>query len=113
MAKSGTPKPTDAELNILNVLWMQGPLTVKEVHEIVGDETGYTTTLKLLQNMYAKGLVRRDLHFILPSLKAGTTKYVVSVQQAAQGSAPTGTVAASTAPADPTVGAVGSPAVGK
>ncbi len=55
-----TPKPTDAELGILNALWMQGPLTVKEVHEIVGEETGYTTTLKLLQNMTEKGLVSRN-----------------------------------------------------
>jgi len=66
----------------------------------------------------AKSLATRDLRGTRgkkakASLKAGTTKYVVSVQQAAQGSAPTGTVAASTAPADPTVGAVGSPAVGK
>jgi predicted transcriptional regulator len=60
MAATGTPKPTDAELGILNVLWMQGPLTVKEVHEIVGEETGYTTTLKLLQNMTQKGLVSRN-----------------------------------------------------
>jgi predicted transcriptional regulator len=60
MIKARTPKPTDAELEILNVLWMHGPLTVKEVHEIVGEETGYTTTLKLLQNMAEKGLVNRN-----------------------------------------------------
>ena len=44
------------------------------------------------------------------SVKAGTTRFVVSVQEAAQGSAPAGTAVASTAPADPTVGAVGPPA---
>lgn len=60
MSKTGTPKPTDAELAILNVLWTRGPLTVKEVHEVMGEETGYTTTLKLLQNMTEKGLVSRN-----------------------------------------------------
>ena len=53
-------KPTDAELGILNVLWKKGASTVKEVHEVMGEETGYTTTLKLLQNMTGKGLVVRD-----------------------------------------------------
>ena len=56
------PKPTEAELGILNVLWERGPATVREVHEILyGDEgAGYTTALKLLQVMHAKGLVERD-----------------------------------------------------
>lgn len=56
------PKPTEAELGILNVLWERGPSTVREVHEILyGDEgAGYTTALKLLQVMHAKGLVERD-----------------------------------------------------
>jgi len=53
-------KPTDAELAILNVLWRLGASTVKKVHEVMGEETGYTTTLKLLQNMTDKGLVLRD-----------------------------------------------------
>lgn len=53
-------KPTDAELGILNVLWRRGASTVKEVHEVMGEETGYTTTLKLLQNMTEKGLVIRN-----------------------------------------------------
>src|ERR1700761_2160678 len=53
-------KPTDAELGILNVLWTRGASTVKEVHEVMGEETGYTTPLKLLQNMTEKGLVIRD-----------------------------------------------------
>ena len=55
-----TPKPTDAELGILNVLWRQGASTVKEVHEAMGEQTGYTTILKLLQIMTEKGLVTRN-----------------------------------------------------
>src|ERR1044071_9705155 len=56
------PRPTDAELTILRVLWDRGPATVRQVHEsLAGDrETGYTTTLKLMQIMADKGLVTRD-----------------------------------------------------
>src|SRR5438067_10876747 len=53
-------KPTDAELAILRVLWGRGPSTVREVAEVMGRESGYTTVLKLLQIMTEKGLVRRD-----------------------------------------------------
>ena len=53
-------KPTDAELGILNVLWKLGPSTVRDVHAALGESTGYTTTLKLLQNMTEKNLVVRD-----------------------------------------------------
>jgi len=60
MANIKVLKPTDAELGILNVLWRQGASTVKKVHEVMGEETGYTTTLKLLQNMTEKGLVTRN-----------------------------------------------------
>jgi BlaI family transcriptional regulator, penicillinase repressor len=54
--------PTDAELEILNVLWKQGPSTVHAVHAEVlkSNPVGYTTVLKLLQIMHAKGLVNRD-----------------------------------------------------
>ncbi|MEO7457163.1 MAG: BlaI/MecI/CopY family transcriptional regulator [Gemmatimonadaceae bacterium] len=52
--------PTVAELSILRVLWMRGPSSVRDVHEEVGGETSYTTTLKLLQMMHAKRLVKRD-----------------------------------------------------
>lgn len=54
--------PTEAELNVLRVLWKRGPSTVREVHVELYRNTsvGYTTTLKLLQNMFAKGLVKRD-----------------------------------------------------
>ena len=57
-----TIKATEAELEILNVLWTTGPATVKEVHETLAQtkDTGYTTTLKLMQNMLEKQLVSRD-----------------------------------------------------
>ncbi|MEO7432411.1 MAG: BlaI/MecI/CopY family transcriptional regulator [Dokdonella sp.] len=56
------PKPTEAELGILNFLWEHGASTVREVHEALYREegAGYTTALKLLQIMFAKGLVVRD-----------------------------------------------------
>ena len=56
------PRPTDAELAILRVLWERGPSTVRQVHDVLGRErpTAYTTALKLLQIMIEKGLVRRD-----------------------------------------------------
>ncbi|KZC17214.1 transcriptional regulator [Rhodanobacter sp. FW510-R12] len=59
---SVVPKPTEAELQILHVLWARGACTVRDVHEVLrlGDGTGYTTALKLLQVMHAKGLVERD-----------------------------------------------------
>lgn len=63
MTRSDTlPRPTDAELAILGVLWDRGPSTVRDVHEsLYRDEgAGYTTALKLLQIMHAKGLVLRD-----------------------------------------------------
>ena len=56
------PKPTDAELAILRVLWERGPSTVRQVQETLEEDrpTGYTTALKLLQIMTEKGLVERD-----------------------------------------------------
>jgi len=55
-------KPTDSELEILNILWAKGPSTVREIHEVLeqNKEAGYTTSLKLLQIMHEKGLVSRD-----------------------------------------------------
>lgn len=53
-------KPTDAELEILNILWKQGPSSVRDVHELLQKDAGYTTTLKLMQIMLEKGLLRRD-----------------------------------------------------
>lgn len=52
--------PTDAELTLLRFLWQNGPSTVRQVKDGVGSEVGYTTVLKLLQIMLAKGLVDRD-----------------------------------------------------
>ena len=62
MAKKSLPKPTEAELAILRVLWERGPSTVRDVQQALEAErgTGYTTALKLLQIMTDKGLVRRD-----------------------------------------------------
>ena len=55
------PRPTDAELAILRVLWERGASTVRQVHEALATrETGYTTTLKLMQIMADKGLVTRN-----------------------------------------------------
>src|ERR1035441_4893234 len=56
------PRPTDAELEILTVLWSRGAATVRQVHDCVcaRKPTQYTTVLKMLQIMAEKGLVRRD-----------------------------------------------------
>ncbi|MEP6900076.1 MAG: BlaI/MecI/CopY family transcriptional regulator [Rhodanobacter sp.] len=57
-----TPAPTAAELAILRILWREGPSTVRGVHEAVYADTeiGYTSALKIMQNMLAKGLVSRS-----------------------------------------------------
>ncbi len=60
MARKPTPRPTDAELAILRVLWNHGAATVREVQSRLGDGVGYTTVLKMLQIMTEKGLVGRD-----------------------------------------------------
>jgi BlaI family transcriptional regulator, penicillinase repressor len=62
MKKSKLPKPTDAEVAILRVLWQRGPSTVREVWEQLSPTqgTGYTTVLKIMQIMCEKGLVARD-----------------------------------------------------
>jgi predicted transcriptional regulator len=55
-------KPTESELEILNILWHRDLATVREVHEELAKykDVGYTTTLKLMQIMHEKGLVKRD-----------------------------------------------------
>jgi predicted transcriptional regulator len=55
-------KPTESELEILQILWGRGLATVREVHEELAKtkDVGYTTTLKLMQIMHEKGIVRRD-----------------------------------------------------
>ena len=62
MSKLKLPKPTEAELAILRVLWERGPSTVREVWERLSprQRTGYTTVLKIMQIMFDKGLLARD-----------------------------------------------------
>ena len=62
MSRATTPRPTDAELAILRILWDRGPSTVRQVHDVLAHErqAAYTTALKLLQIMTEKGLVERD-----------------------------------------------------
>src|SRR5664279_2308120 len=57
------PLPTDAELDILAVLWRLGPSTVREVYHELGKSSGYTTTLKQMQLMTEKGLLVRNERF--------------------------------------------------
>ena len=80
MPENPLPRPTEPELELLRVLWEHGPLTVREVHESLAKDksTGYTTTLKILQKMTDKGLVRRDesqrSHVYRPVMKAEQTQ---------------------------------------
>jgi BlaI family transcriptional regulator, penicillinase repressor len=62
MATTSTRKPTSSELEILHVLWERGPSTVREVHQTLNEKRpiGYTSVLKLMQIMTAKGTVRRN-----------------------------------------------------
>lgn len=62
MPRHPSSGPTDVELQILGVLWERGPSTVRQVHEALAAEreTGYSTTLKMIQVMRDKGLVTRD-----------------------------------------------------
>jgi BlaI family penicillinase repressor len=77
---SKTPRPTDAELAILRVLWEHGACTVRQVHEALSRErpAAYTTALKMLQIMTEKGLVRRDVsdrtHVYQPRLSEEQTQ---------------------------------------
>ena len=80
------PKPTEAELEILQVLWKNGPSSVRQVHEQLNEarqvadreEVGYTTTLKLMQIMADKGLATRDTstrtHIYVPAVKEEDTQ---------------------------------------
>lgn len=62
MAAPKLIKPTESELEILQILWTKGNATVREVHEELSKskDAGYTTTLKLMQIMHEKGIVKRD-----------------------------------------------------
>ena len=74
------PQPTDSELEILQVLWIHGPSTVRFVNDLLNTKkkTGYTTTLKLMQIMTEKGLLNRDkssrIHIFSPALKEEETQ---------------------------------------
>lgn len=80
MATQDLPRPTDAELAILNVLWQRGPSTVREVREDLHRHrpAGYTTVLKFLQIMTEKGLVVRDesqrTHVYRPQISEADTQ---------------------------------------
>src|SRR5438270_12914648 len=89
-------KPTASELEILRVLWSRGPSTVREVHDALSEKKslGYTTVLKLLQIMTAKGTVRRNetqrAHVYEACLPAGQTKRQIAgdmLQRVFEGSA--------------------------
>lgn len=62
MTGAANLKPTESELEILQILWEKGDCTVRDVHEVLekNKDAGYTTTLKLMQIMHEKGLVARD-----------------------------------------------------
>jgi BlaI family penicillinase repressor len=74
------PQPTDSELEILQVLWIHGPSTVRFVNDLVNKKkkTGYTTTLKLMQIMTEKELLNRDnssrTHVFSPAVKEEETQ---------------------------------------
>jgi BlaI family transcriptional regulator, penicillinase repressor len=85
MASPKYVKPTESELEILQILWERGEATVREVHEELSKtkEAGYTTTLKLMQIMHEKGIVRRDessrTHVYQPAVnKERTQKHLLS-----------------------------------
>jgi predicted transcriptional regulator len=97
MSKARPPKPTDAEMAILGVLWRCGPSTVRQVWEQLNTsrQTGYTTVLKIMQIMFEKGLLARDeaerSHVYKPRLsEARTQRQVVGhlLDKVFSGSAP-------------------------
>jgi BlaI family penicillinase repressor len=71
-----TIKPTESELEILQVLWERDQASVREVHEelLTSKDVGYTTTLKLMQIMHEKGLVKRDDSFKTHIYQASVSK---------------------------------------
>lgn len=62
MARQASNQPTDVELQILRILWDQGPCIARQIHDALQDSkrTAYSTTVKMLSVMLGKGLVRRD-----------------------------------------------------
>jgi predicted transcriptional regulator len=78
------PKPTDAELAILRVLWRRGPSTVRQVQEELGPGTGYTTVLKFMQIMTEKRLLLRDdserTHVFTPAVPEEMTQRQLAME---------------------------------
>ncbi len=66
--------PSEAEFGILTVLWQRGPATVREVHEALAKNTGYTSTLKQMQVMHERGLLRRSEEFRSHVYEAAITR---------------------------------------
>lgn len=70
-------KPTESELEVMQILWERGPLTVRQVNDLLNDQrrVGYTTTLKIMQIMAEKGLLIRNTnqrsHVYTPALPSG------------------------------------------
>jgi BlaI family transcriptional regulator, penicillinase repressor len=77
------PMPTDAELDVLAVLWRLGPATVREVYEDLSKPSGYTTTLKQMQLMTEKGLLTRSERYRSHVYEAGVPKQQTQNQIAA------------------------------
>src|SRR5215831_11908682 len=74
------PLPTASELDILAALWKLGPATVREVHEALGKDNGYTTTLKQMQVMHEKGLLMRSERFRSHVYEPGIPKQQIQQQ---------------------------------
>jgi BlaI family transcriptional regulator, penicillinase repressor len=72
--------PTDAELEILQLLWMSGPSTVRSIHDIIVEkrDVGYTSTLKIMQIMLDKGMLSREIldrvHFYSANIDESLTQ---------------------------------------
>ncbi|MDP4193841.1 MAG: BlaI/MecI/CopY family transcriptional regulator [Bacteroidota bacterium] len=83
MKKANPPIPTESELEILRILWENGNSTVKFVNDKINEkkETGYTTTLKLMQIMAEKGILIRNTegksHIYIPAFKENETQKVL------------------------------------
>jgi predicted transcriptional regulator len=78
--KQITAKPTESELEILQLLWDNNPATVRKINDLLNEkrEVGYTTTLKTMQNMLDKGLLHREIieksHFYSPAMSQEKTQ---------------------------------------
>lgn len=83
MTNNSRPGPTEAELEILQVLWKHGPCTVRFVNEKLNEkkEVGYTTTLKIMQIMFDKNILKRDeskrSHLYSPAVKESETQNIL------------------------------------